>query len=185
MSIKLPWLETAYQLFSEKGPQSLKVESLAKAVGKNKSSFYHHFADMEIFTRRLLDYHYERSKEIAKREAACQAIDPDLIYVLMESKVDILFSKQLRLHSANPDFSDCFDKVSNETSQGFMKVWMRELELEGKSQIAHQLYELSQDNFYVQINEENLNYEWLSSQFKGIKEMVLKLKKSNSLNGTV
>jgi AcrR family transcriptional regulator len=42
--IKMPWLEVGYTIFSNEGPKALKIEALARKVGKNKSSFYHCFA---------------------------------------------------------------------------------------------------------------------------------------------
>jgi len=51
----LIWLEAGYAAFSLHGPNGIKVESLAKEIGKSKSSFYHHFADREIFIEELLN----------------------------------------------------------------------------------------------------------------------------------
>lgn len=52
-----PWITQGYATFAAEGPAGLKVERLAKNIGKNKSSFYHHFADLEIFTTILLKVH--------------------------------------------------------------------------------------------------------------------------------
>jgi AcrR family transcriptional regulator len=65
--VKQPWVETGYGKFSESGPYGMKVEILAKLVNKNKSSFYHHFADMEIFIECLLNYHLERTRLFVSR----------------------------------------------------------------------------------------------------------------------
>jgi AcrR family transcriptional regulator len=43
------------------------VERLAKDVGISKSSFYHHFADVEVFVNQLLLYHLKRAEMIAER----------------------------------------------------------------------------------------------------------------------
>lgn len=56
-AIKLPWVEAGYQLFAEHGPKGLKVEVIARHVKKSKSSFYHHFSDLEVFTEELLFFH--------------------------------------------------------------------------------------------------------------------------------
>lgn len=53
----------------------MKVERLAKAVGKNKSSFYHFFADLEVFTDFLLKYHLAQS-EIKVNEISLPSIIP-------------------------------------------------------------------------------------------------------------
>jgi len=43
------WIKAGYETFALTGLSSLKIEPLAKKVGKNKSSFYHYFADIELF----------------------------------------------------------------------------------------------------------------------------------------
>jgi AcrR family transcriptional regulator len=43
------WIQAGYALFAEQGPSALKIEVLAKMVGISKSSFYHYFADLEVF----------------------------------------------------------------------------------------------------------------------------------------
>ena len=52
---KLPWILCGYNIFSKEGPKGLKIEVIARQVSKNKSSFYHHFADLEVFTEILLN----------------------------------------------------------------------------------------------------------------------------------
>ncbi len=94
---QVPWIKEGYRVFAGEGPPGLKVERLAKGVGKNKSSFYHHFADLEIFTSALLSYHLDQTKVVAGKEANCFTLE-DLIDVLTEHKVDLLFNRQLRIH---------------------------------------------------------------------------------------
>ena len=48
-----PWIIKGYELFANKGSLGLKVEVISKAVNKSKSSFYHHFADIEVFLELL------------------------------------------------------------------------------------------------------------------------------------
>jgi len=73
------WIETAYDVFAQEGPNGLKIESIARTIGKSKSSFYHHFADLELFTDVLLGYHLYRAKNIALRMQRCDRMDPDML----------------------------------------------------------------------------------------------------------
>ncbi len=70
---KQPWILTGYRLFDQQGPVGLKVEVLAREVGKSKSSFYHHFADLEAFTEAMLVHHLQQSRLIAEQEAHSRA----------------------------------------------------------------------------------------------------------------
>ena len=74
---ELPWIEAGYELFAAQGPDGLRVETLARKVGISKSSFYHHFADIDVFTERLLEWHLDRAVEIAGRARDCRTFDPD------------------------------------------------------------------------------------------------------------
>ena len=51
------WIITGYESFAQSGESGLKIEQLAKVVGISKSSFYHHFADLDIFIEKLLLHH--------------------------------------------------------------------------------------------------------------------------------
>ena len=46
---KLPWILCGYDIFSKEGSNGLKIEVIARRVNKSKSSFYHHFADLDLF----------------------------------------------------------------------------------------------------------------------------------------
>ena len=59
------WIKAGYEVFAASGQDALRIEPLARMVGRSKSSFYHHFADMELFVEHLLAYHLERSAVIA------------------------------------------------------------------------------------------------------------------------
>jgi Flp pilus assembly CpaE family ATPase len=81
------WIEIGYKIFSTEGPQSLKLEVIAKKGGKIKSSFYYHFTDIEIFTEQLLKHHLAQVKIMAGKEKLCKNVIPDLLNVLVEYKV--------------------------------------------------------------------------------------------------
>ena len=58
------WISKGYELFALNGHGRLKIEPLAKAVGISKSSFYHHFADLDLFIGFLLKHYIEQSISI-------------------------------------------------------------------------------------------------------------------------
>ena len=62
------WIKIGYESFAQLGQNGLKIEPLAKKVGKNKSSFYHYFADLELYLDELLKHHINQSKIIAEKE---------------------------------------------------------------------------------------------------------------------
>lgn len=53
------WIKVGYQIVALEDFKELKIEKLAKKVGISKSSFYHHFADMDLFVWHLLGFHIQ------------------------------------------------------------------------------------------------------------------------------
>ncbi|MGD1892895.1 MAG: TetR/AcrR family transcriptional regulator [Cyclobacteriaceae bacterium] len=116
------WVQKGYQIFAWEGPLGLKVERLAKAVGKSKSSFYHFFADLDIFTDNLLKYNQEQSNVVADKEAQSTTLKGKLD-VLDEQKIDLLFSPQLRNNRQKTALDESFTKINDIKLQPKIPIW--------------------------------------------------------------
>ncbi len=186
---KQSWILVGYNIFSKQGQTGLKVEVIARKVGKSKSSFYHHFADIEIFTELLLNYHFERAIVIAEMEKCCNNVVPDLLNVLIEVKEDLLFNRQLRINRQIPAFKNCFEKSNKAVGEAILGIWAEMLGLGDNSHLAQMVLNLSLENFYLQITEETLTYEWLLNYVRDLKTMVhgfqMNEKKKSILYGSV
>jgi AcrR family transcriptional regulator len=186
---KQPWILCGYNVFSKEGPKGLKIELLARQVGKNKSSFYHHFADLEVFTEILLNFHLERAEIIAAQERLCKTVIPDLLNLLIDVKQDLLFNRQLRIHRNIPAFKACFTQSSEKVGEAILDIWADSLGLTNNSNLAKIVLNLSLENFYLQITEETMTYDWLENYVKELKTMVREFdkneKKKPVLNGSV
>lgn len=175
--LKQSWIDVGYDLFSKEGPKGLKVEVLARLVGKSKSSFYHHFADLEVFTGHLLRYHLSCSEVIVRKEQECKNVIPELLHVLVEHKQDLLFNRQLRVHRSNPEFEVCFQKTSAEVGAAVLGIWAEALGLQDNSSLVLMILRLSLENFYLQITEDTLTYEWLEKYVKDLQAMAREFSK--------
>jgi hypothetical protein len=186
---KEPWILCGYDTFSKEGPKGLKIEVIARQVIKNKSSFYHHFAELDIFTEVLLNHHIERAKIIALQETLCKNVVPDLLNVLLNFKTDLLFNRQLRINRTNIQFKDCFEKSSKIVGESILNIWAEMLGLADNSNLARMVLNLSIENFYLQITEETLTYEWLENYMTELKNMVKEFHNNSTrkvlLNGNV
>ena len=183
-SLTQPWIVAGYKLFAQEGPAGLKVERLARKVGKSKSSFYHHFADLEVFTEFLLAYHMVRAKDIADRERKCANVIPELLEVILDVRQDLFFNRQLRIHRNIPKFKACFEASSHEVGDAIISIWAQELGLEGNSYLALMVLNLSLENFYLQITPQTLTYTWLEEYVRGLQQMVRAFKEGK-LNPTL
>lgn len=168
---KLVWIKVGYEIFARKGLSGLQVEPIAKIVGKNKSSFYHLFADIEIFLDELLTYHITQVKLMCEEERKAHSFNPDIINIFVEHKVDILFNKQLRINHQNTEFR----KVLIITDEGLAELYTfllkTDLGLNLKQKGINSFFQLALSNFFLQINADNLNFQWLANYFDEIKKL--------------
>jgi AcrR family transcriptional regulator len=177
------WIEAGYRLFAFGGESALKVEVVAREVGINKSSFYHHFADMDVFLELLMKHHVQQCISIEKKEKACKVIDPDLIHVFLEHKVDLLFQRQLLFHRDKKNYRETLQKASQHTGSAFVELWMKELQVAWTITQVEAFFELAIENFYLQLHPDNFNQQWLSAYFKKLFTVAQKF--SKGLDGSV
>ncbi|MCI4671447.1 MAG: TetR/AcrR family transcriptional regulator [Bacteroidia bacterium] len=168
---QIPWIHEGYRVFAKEGPGGLKVERLSKSISKNKSSFYHHFADLDIFVDFLLNYHLDQAEVMAEKERACESL-PELLSVIIEHKQDLLFNRQLRIHRERKDFERCFNITSQLVFGSILDLWSSVLGLTENTYLSKLVLTLSMENFFLQITEESLTAEWLQNYFIQLKNMV-------------
>jgi AcrR family transcriptional regulator len=171
-SKQIAWIQAGYTMFANNG--IVQIEPLAKAVGKSKSSFYHHFADIELFMEALLQLHITQSHIIAQKEKKAKNINPELIDILVTHKEDLLFNRQLRVHNNVPFYNDIICQSNKIIGEAFRWLWTKELNPKFTSSQIEVFFNLALDNFYMQTTAENLNHKWLVQYFDRIKESASK-----------
>lgn len=172
------WVVKGYETFALLGENGLKVEKLAKDVGVSKSSFYHYFADLEIFTETMLHFHLKKSAIIAGKEKLAKTINPELIDILLEHKIDLLFNRQLRINACKPSFKETLIKSNAIIGNDFINLWLEDTKLNITRQQSEGLFELALENFFLQINSDNINRKWLEAYFDNLKRITKSFEKS-------
>ena len=170
--IKSPWIIKGYEIFGIEGPKGLQIERLSRKVNKSKSSFYHHFAEIDIFIDELLKYHLKRAKSIQEDEKRCKRVIPDLIELLISYKIDLLFNRQLRINRNIPKFKKCYEDTSKESVSSIIEIWSEFLGIESNLRINQLVLALTIENFYLHITEENMTYNWLENYIISLKEKI-------------
>ncbi len=165
------WIKTGYETFAILGESGLKIEQLAQKVGVSKSSFYHYFADMEVFTEWLLRYHLEQAQVMADKESKAQSIDPELVAILVEHKTDLLFSRHLRFNRQNKQFDAVLKKSDALIGNELVGLLAKDMHLPLTKVQLEGLLALAMENFYLQINADNLNTAWLAAYFNEFKRI--------------
>ena len=165
------WILLGYSIFAKDGPKALKIDRIAKTLKTSRSSFYHLFADLDIFTSALFDYHLERSELMSEAAMKCESMNPDFINSILLFKEDILFNRQLRIHRHFPNYSKYIELSHTPIEKAFLYIWAKELNLESNLASAQMLLKLVTENFYMRISEENLNFDWLEQYLMDIVKM--------------
>ena len=168
---KETWIKTGYEMFALSGETSLKIEKLARRVGVSKSSFYHYFADLEVFVEQLLQYHLQQSLVIADKEKNVKSIMPELANIILEHKTDILFSRQLRFNQQVERYRLTLLQSNRIIGKEFIQIWVADLKIKLNPVQAEGLFGLALDNFYLQVNPENLTLPWLNDYFANLKRI--------------
>lgn len=176
-----PWIEAGYEIFALQGPDSLKIEPLARKTGISKSSFYHHFADMEIFHEKLLEYHLQRAVVVAAQARLCKSVEPDLLQLLASIKEDLLFNRQLRIHQNNLVFQLCFKRAHSLVQDEFIGIWAVMLGMQHQPRIAQNILDVTTDLFYQRISPDNLTYQWMVDFICEIKLFLTNVVKSSGV----
>jgi len=166
---ELVWIETGYEIFSQQGPAQLRVEDMARRVGISKSSFYHHFADLKVFTERLMEWHLERGKVMSAKARQCKTFDPDFLHLLIEHRSDIFFNRMLRIHRDNMAFQLCYQNGHSMVEKEILPIWIAWLGLTDHPGVAQNVFTVTTDLFYQRLSAETYTYEWLTQFLTEVK----------------
>ena len=151
------WIEAGYEIFADEGPDGVQVEKLARKISLNKSGFYHHFGDREGFFLKLLDYHYNRNEVFFKELSEARQFDPDVILLIVKYKTISFFQGQLRNHMDNPIYNSAFTKVKKRNEKVYVKRWSEYLKIEENPDLAHELWDIVRDLYFIRLNKNRLN----------------------------
>jgi hypothetical protein len=108
---------------------------------------------------------------MVQEEQQAQNIDPELIAILIQHRTDLLFNRQLRINQNIQSFSDTLIQSNRIVGDTFINVWVKDLSLQSSPQQIAGIFSLALENFFLQINMENLHYDWLSAYFTNLKNI--------------
>lgn len=80
--------------------------------------------------------------------------------------------RQLRINYEHKIFVDTFTKSNQVFCNAFVLFSLKDLNLKISQKQLENIVKLTFENFYLQINYENFNQQWLSNYFANLKEMV-------------
>jgi AcrR family transcriptional regulator len=176
-----PWLDKGYELFGQVGPEGLKIEPLAKAVKISKSSFYHHFADLQVFEQELLQWHYSNAKRLVAEVQARKSIVPDFLNLLIEQKELIYFNRQLLIHKHKEAYILCFQQVNGLLQANFLGIWAQLIQLSDQLDIANEILHVVVQLFYQRLPPLDFDYNWILSFLKEVNTFLQAILKAKGI----
>ncbi len=115
------WLELGLELLREHGADALTIERLTAAAGKTRGSFYHHFADRDVFLSDLMAHWRRQALEERAAQLPCDGTPDGLRAFLREEpfRMDHRFERVLRqLAVAEPVVRRGLDEVDRARVEG-------------------------------------------------------------------
>jgi AcrR family transcriptional regulator len=175
------WIKAGYELFSNEGIESLKVERLARSLELNKSGFYHYFGSMNTYLKYLMEYHINKAKDLTEEIAGCQNIDPDLLHLIIRHKSFFLIESQLLVKCRPAQFGEDIGigKAASIVTLKLLPLWRKFTLLPDDSSTATAYLNIILHFFYARINSDNINYEFLHAltfETQGVLKKVMKEK---------
>jgi AcrR family transcriptional regulator len=155
------WIKAGYKLLGTEGMDGIKVERLAKILDLNKSGFYHYFGAMELYIKRMLQYHVGLATTIASEVARCQNIDPDLLLLIVEHKSFFLVEAQLLVKARSSHLDEGVDEAGRIVNDELLLLWRKTCDVPEDSSAALGFLNIIRHFFYARMDPENVNYEFL------------------------
>ena len=148
-------MEAGYDLFGKIGTAAFNVERLSMIVSLSRSSFYHHFSDMEIYETDLCDYHIQHYQQLSEELDNCQNFDPDLLDLIRSSPKPRAFQRQLLINEASSRHKACFDAARVLLEDRVYNLWLDYIGVKADNPKEFSLFEAVRDYFLIHHNQNN------------------------------
>ena len=173
---KAVWVAAGYQWFAESGPDSLNVLTLARLIGKNKSSFYHYFGDLPGYIEELLHHHHGQAQALAQQVADAQTITPDVLNALLHYQQGIFFQRQLCINRHQAQYKASYEAAYGLFKSQILTRWVHFLGFPDKLKFAEAFFDLIAENFLLRITPAHYTYPWMEQYLNEVLRMVASLK---------
>ena len=176
------WLETAYALFAEEGPQNFSIKALAKQCELPRTNFYYYFNNKEELIEKVIELHYKSTIEIfnLELEKRLHSFIPDLYVVLYEFKLGVQFTKQLFLNRENSSCNKAYIQSVELSADLIVPKFMEFFKIDLPQESVKALWFIITDTWYSRISCNNFSVDSLCELCYEIMDSVMPLIQNNS-----
>ncbi len=171
---KKKWIEIGYDLFANEGPEGVQVERMSRILKLNKSGFYHHFGDMEVFAAELVAHHNDMAEKYLSDAAACKVIDPEYLMVMVKYKLAVLAHVQLVRNKNKLYYYGAHKEIDEKIGETILTIWSEYVSMQHDPNTALKYHGVVRDMLLTRISPENFNYNNLHQWIDEVKEIVSK-----------
>ena len=157
--MKEQWLQQGYVDFAKQGPENLSIKHMGEAIGASRSSFYHHFAEMDLFIDELLAQHWDICQEFNEAgKEACQNLIPDLYDLLAQYPIPLSFSRQLFHNRHIPRYNFLFVKTYQASAEAFvLNLFAKHMDLQLPQRDLNHLFLTLGEAWYSRLDPKDLS----------------------------
>ena len=179
MKSKQKWLEEAYDLFGEYGPDGLNIKSLAEKAGLPRTNFYYHFADKEDLIEQLLHLHNQvviNYCEVLKEQML--VFLPDMHKISVQYPQGYKFQRQLFLNRNDYRLNLVYINCNNSCNPIIIPKLIEYYKLNVPYSVIESLWTTVTDTWYSRLDVNSFNVEYLCGLTEGIMKTVLDFAKT-------
>lgn len=171
------WLETAYILFAEKGPEKFSIKEVAKKCGLPRTNFYYYFDSKDDLLDKVIDLHFQTTVEIFNTALITRlnVFIPDLHKVTFDFKIGIEFTKTLFKHRDIPKYNDAYIKGTTLSVDIIVPKFKEYFGITMSDAEAKKLWFTLTDTWYSRLSFDNYTVEYLCELSNEFMDTILPL----------
>jgi AcrR family transcriptional regulator len=175
------WIEIAYLLFAEEGPQNLSIKTLAKHCGLPRTNFYYYFENKEDLINKVIELHFKTTTEFfnLELENKLHSFMPDFYVIMYEFKLGVQFTKQLFKNSEQPEFNEAYKQTLALSSDLIVPKFMVFSKIDLPHESVKSLWYTLTDSWYSRVNFDNYSVDSLCELYYEIMDSVTPLIEKN------
>lgn len=179
MKSKQKWLEKAYDLFGEYGPDGLNIKLLAEKTGLPRTNFYYHFADKKDLIEQLLHLHNEVAENYCVvLKDQMQVFIPDMYKISVQYPQGFKFHRQLFLNRNDYRLNLVYINCNISCNPIIIPKLIEYYKLNVPYSVIESLWTTVTDTWYSRLDFNNFNVEYLCGLTEEIMKTVLDFAKT-------
>ena len=174
MDTREKWLKKAYEHFAEYGPEALRVQKIASELDVPRTTFYHHFYDLEDLVSQLLQrYLADVDYIIQIHRGQIKQLIPDLHIILAQHPWNLKFGRQLFLNRYNPVHNMIFLTAREKVNKVTIPLFIDYYHFNIPYSIAEDLWNSLSESWYSRLDPNDLSADSMQKLTEEIMETVM------------